>query len=142
MRPASIFAFAVLTLSSCSSVYAADSENGTDKKDPVLLYREAGANPEQEAKIRQFAQEYDKEARVKVERLHKLSKQIKELSLEPEIDEKKILAVQDEINEAQNFLSTERIKLMLKIRSQLSPEQKTKLIELMKEKDAQPSASK
>lgn len=111
--------------------------SGSDRKDPVLLYREAGASQEQEVKIRQYAQEYEKAARVRLERLQNLSQQIRDLSFEPEIDETKILAAQDEYNQLQSGLASERIKLMLKIRSLLSAEQKTKLVELMKEKDKQ-----
>lgn len=99
------------------------------------MYREAGASEEQETKIRQLAQEYEKAARVKIERLKNLSLQIKELSYQPELDEGKLLAVQNEINELQNWLSSERLKLMFKIRALFSIEQKTKLVELMKEKD-------
>ncbi len=117
-------------------VLANDIESSAEKKDPVLIYREAGANEEQEAKIRQFAHDYEKSAKVKVERLHNLSKQVKDLSFEAEIDERKILTVQDEINELQTTLSTERIKLMLKIRSLLSTEQKEKLVELLKAKES------
>lgn len=114
---------------------AAEPETSAEKKDPVLMYREAGASEEQETKIRQLAQEYEKAARVKIERLKNLSLQIKELSYQPELDEGKLLAVQNEINELQNWLSSERLKLMFKIRALFSIEQKTKLVELMKEKD-------
>jgi Spy/CpxP family protein refolding chaperone len=115
--------------------HTAEPEDGAEKRDPVLIYREAGATAEQEAKIRQFAQEYDKEARVRVERLRNLSRQMKELSYEPEIDEKKVLTMQDEINQLQNALSTDRIKMMLKIRGSLNTEQRTKLVELLKERE-------
>ncbi len=142
MRSALFISLLAVLISPCQNALGAELESGAVKKDPVLIYREAGASGEQEAKIRQLAQEYEKEARVKVERLHNLNRQIKDLSFEPEIDEKKILAVQDEINESQNFLSTERIKLMLKIRNLLTPEQKTKLLELMKEKESQHPATK
>lgn len=124
-----------------NSVQAAEAEMSGDKRDPVLIYRDAGVNNEQESKIRQLAQEYEKAGRVRVERLHNLSKQMTDLSFEPELDEKKILALQDEINELQNSINTERIKLMLKIRALLLPEQKGKLVELMKEKEANSAPS-
>ena len=117
------------------SAFAADQDSN-DKKDPVLIYREAGASNEQEAKIRQYAQEYEKAARVRVERLHNLNKQMTDLSYEAELDEKKITTLQDEINELQNSINSERIKLMLRIRSLLSSEQKSKLVELMKAREA------
>ena len=133
MRCATVL-LSFMSIAFLAPAFAADQESA-DKKDPVLLYREAGASDEQEAKIRQFAQEYDKAARVRVERLHNLNKQMTDLSYEAELDEKKILSLQDEINELQGSISTERIKLMLKIRSLLSSEQKEKLVELMKARE-------
>lgn len=136
-----ILLLGLITISSVvQPAFSADKENA-DKKDPVLIYREAGASDEQEAKIRQFAQEYEKAARVRVERLHNLNKQMTDLSYEPELDEKKITALQDEINELQNSINTERIKLMLKIRSLLSSEQKTRLVELMKTRESNRSSA-
>lgn len=107
------------------------------KKDPVLIYREAGASEEQESKIRQFAQEYEQVAKVRVERLKNLSKQLRELSYEPVIDETKALALQNNINELQALLNIERIKLMIKIRSTLSNEQNEKLVSIMKDREKQ-----
>lgn len=112
-----------------------DSSSSTIAKDPVLIYREAGATQEQEAKIRQLAQSYEKAAKVRLERLQGLSKQIKELSYQSELDEKLILALQDEMNQLQNLLNTERLKLLLSIRSLLAPETRVKLVDLLRAKD-------
>lgn len=107
------------------------------KKDPVLIYREAGASEEQESKIRQIAQEFEQVAKVRVERLKNLSKQLREMSFQPAIDESKALSVQNDINELQAALNTERIKLMLKIRSVLSAEQNEKLVSIMRDREKQ-----
>jgi Spy/CpxP family protein refolding chaperone len=131
-----LFLLSLISLTFAFSPALAADQDSNDKKDPVLIYREAGASDEQEAKIRQYAQEYEKAARVRVERLHNLNKQMTELSYEAELDEKKITALQDEINELQSSISSERIKLMLRIRSLLSSEQKSKLVELMKAREA------
>ncbi len=114
-----------------------------EKKDPVLIYRDAGANNEQEAKIRQLASDYEKLGRVKMERMHNLAKQLTQLSYDADLDEEKLLTVQQDINELQSDLNNERIKLMVKIRNLLTAEQKSKLLELMKERDlkAPPSPS-
>ncbi len=108
-----------------------------EKKDPLLIYRNAGINSEQEAKIKQIVQEYEKAGKVRVERLRNLSKQIKDLSYDAELDENKILNVQSEINELQATVNTERTKLMVKLRSVLTPEQKEKFVDLMREGDPQ-----
>lgn len=137
MRQELLFlAVAISLIMNCPSAHTAEPDSGADKKDPVLIYREAGATEEQEAKIRQLAKEFEKAGKVRIERLRNLTRQITELSFEPEIDENKILALQDEINELQNALNRDRIKLMLKIRSSLTLETKTRLIELLKRKEA------
>lgn len=108
-----------------------------EKKDPLLIYRNAGINAEQEAKIKQIVQEYEKAGKVRVERLRNLSRQIKDLSYDAELDENKILTIQSEINELQATVNTERTKLMVKLRSVLTPEQKEKFVDLMREGDPQ-----
>lgn len=126
------------TLIAIGSPALAAADDAAQKKDPVLIYRNAGVNPDQEAKIRQLAQEYDKAGRVRVERLHKLSQQMREMSYDAELDESKLLSIQNELNDVQSAINTERTKLMLKIRGLLTAEQKAKLVELMREKDGLP----
>lgn len=112
--------------------YATDLANGS-KGDPVLVYREAGANAEQEVKIRRLAQDFEKSARVRIERIRNLSVLMRELSYEPEPDENKILNLQEEMNQLQATLNSDRIKLMLQIRKVLTGEQKQKLVQIMRE---------
>lgn len=102
--------------------------------DPLDVYRECGASAEQELRIRQLASDYEKSARVRLQRIKNLQDQLKEQSFCAEVDEKKILSLQDDINSLQNGLSTDRLKLMLSIRQLLSSEQREKLVQLMKEK--------
>lgn len=137
MRQA-FFLAALLLISPLPVCFAAEGGAG-EKADPVQIYREAGVNSEQEARIRQLAQGYENASRVRIERIRNLSKQLTALSYEPELDEKKILVLQDEINEIQIVMNTERVKLMLKIRALLTSEQKTKLIALLKERAAKPA---
>jgi Spy/CpxP family protein refolding chaperone len=135
MRQAVLW-LSILILSFCSApARSADAEPNGDRKDPVAVYKEAGVNQEQEAKIRQLAQEFDKEARVRYERKKNLSRQLGDLSFVPELDEAKVIALQDEINDLASAMNRDRIKLMLKIRSLLTPEQRIKLCDLLKEKE-------
>ncbi|MBY0357654.1 MAG: periplasmic heavy metal sensor [Candidatus Obscuribacterales bacterium] len=115
-----------------SAVFA----QGTPKSDPVLIYREAGVNAEQESQIRQAAQDFERPARVRIERLNNLAKALHDLSFEPEPDENKILSMQEEMNQVQSGLNMDRIKLMLQIRKFMSLEQKQKLVQLMRQKEA------
>jgi Spy/CpxP family protein refolding chaperone len=133
----SVIAFhCAVAVSAQPDLVSADKKTDV-RKDPVLIYREAGASEEQESKIRQIAQEFEQVAKVRVERLKNLSKQLREMSFQPAIDEVKALSLQNDINELQATLNTERIKLMLKIRSVLSQEQNEKLVSLMRERQKQ-----
>ncbi len=122
----------VLAVVVCGFRGHAAEQTGTT--DPLALYREAGASADQEGKIRLLASEYEKSARVRLQRIRNLSAQLKEASFEPELDEKKILGLQEEMNTLHTGLCMDRIKLMLSIRQVLEPEQRVKLVGLMKEK--------
>lgn len=102
-------------------------------EDPMELYRKAGASQEQEVRIRQLAKDFDDSARVRRKSLFELMQQMQTLSLQPDPDEAAVLAKQAEINKVNADISTDRIKLLLKIRQLLSAEQKEKLVALMKE---------
>lgn len=117
-------------LSLCMPAFA---ESGR-QEDPVLLYREAGADTTQEGEIRQMARDFEKLAKVRLEKIRNLSKQMRELSYEAEPDESKILSAQEEMNQVQSNLNLERVKLMFAIRKVLSPEQRQKLVQLMRER--------
>ena len=103
-------------------------------QDPLQIYREAGASDNQQKAIRDLGKEFETTARVKVERANNLLKKMQEYSLQPLPDEKEVLSTQDEINTLQADMANSRIKLMLKIRGLLSPEQRDKLISILKER--------
>lgn len=119
-----------LLFSACTTCAANAAET-----DPLAIYRECGANGEQELKIRQLASEYEKSARVRLQRVKNMQQQLKEQSYCAELDEKKVLGLQEEINALQSGLALERLKLMLSIRQLLDAQQKEKLVQLMKEKN-------
>jgi Spy/CpxP family protein refolding chaperone len=109
------------------------------KQDALGIYKEAGITPVQEAKIRQMAKDFDSSNSVKLHRLMNLLQEMRTLSLTPDLDEKAALAKQDEINKLQSDSSNDRVKLLVKIRSLLTPEQRKKLVQLMqKSLDSQP----
>lgn len=134
----------LLTLSAATGLYWAPapltlaqppSEPATaTRPDPVSIYREAGAGEEQLNKIRELAKDFESSARVKAERIRNLMHQMQTLSFEPDPDEKKVFATQDEINSLAADMSNARIKLMLKIRGLLSPEQRFRLVQIMRER--------
>ncbi len=101
------------------------------KQDPLGIYREAGITPVQEAKIRQMAKDFDNANSVKMHRLMNLLQAMRTYSLTPDLDEKIALAKQDEINKLQADNANDRVRLLVKIRSLLTAEQKKKLVQLM-----------
>lgn len=119
-----------LLLSACTTYFASAAET-----DPLAIYRDCGASGEQELKIRQLASEYEKSARVRLQRVKNIQQQLKEQSYCAELDEKKVLGLQEEINVLLSGLALDRLKLMLSIRQLLTTEQKEKLVQLMKEKN-------
>lgn len=107
--------------------------------DPMSIYRAAGVSPEQEMRIRQLAKDFEDQARVKAKRVAGLLQEMHELSLQADPEEKSVLGKQDEINQMTSEMATDRIKLLLSIRKTLSPEQKQKLITIMKDGSGQPA---
>jgi len=99
--------------------------------DPLTIYREAGVSTEQENQIRDLVKSFETETTARIDSLRKLLKEMRDLSLTPSPDEAAVLSKQDEINKTQNEIASGRIKLLLKIRSMLSKEQKQKLVDLM-----------
>jgi len=100
--------------------------------DPMAIYRQAGVSQEQEMRIRQLAKDFEDQARVKAKRMMGLIQEMHQLSLETDPDEKAVLSKQDEINAVTAEMATDRIKLLLTIRKQLTAEQKAKLVGMMK----------
>lgn len=103
-----------------------------NRHDPLAIYREAGIDKEQEKKIRQLAKEFEDGQRVRLALMANLLKDMRNLQMQPDPNEKTALAKQDEINKVQAEMGTERTKLVLKIRNILDFEQKQRLIENMR----------
>jgi Zn-dependent M16 (insulinase) family peptidase len=95
---------------------------------PLAIYRDAGIDKEQEKKIRQLAKEFEDGQRVRLALMANLLKDMRNLQMQPDPNEKTALAKQDEINKVQAEMGTERTKLVLKIRNVLDFEQKQRLI--------------
>lgn len=103
-----------------------------NRHDPLAIYREAGIDREQEKKIRMLAKEFEDAQKVRLELMANLLKEMRNLQMEPDPDEKKALAKQDEINKVQAEMGSERVKLVLKIRNVLTFEEKQRLVQNMR----------
>lgn len=101
----------------------------TAENDPVAIYKQAaGINAEQESTIRKYAQEYDQENTVKLQSLSQMLQELRDMAYQKTLNESAMLAKQEEINKLQSDMALQRIKLVIKIRNLLSPEQNEKLV--------------
>ncbi len=107
--------------------------------DPMAIYRQAGVNQEQETRIRQLAKDFEDQARVKAKRVAGLLAEMHDLSLQVDPDEKAVIGKQEEINALTGEMATDRIKLLLSIRKQLTEAQKQKLVGMMKGAEPAPA---
>lgn len=129
------FGFAFALLSTCPPTMAQPGgQSSKSSGDPLMLYKRAGINSEQEGEIRKLMKEFESAHRVRLKSLFGLIKKMRSLQLQPNPQEEEVLELQDEINQASGVIATERIKLMLKIRKLLNPMQRQKLVELVRVK--------
>jgi len=112
-------------------VQAQDKSSGNAKQDPFALYIQAGASSEQIAQIHQLVDDFTEAQKQRGKAMVVLMKDMHTLSLQPDPDSGKVMDKQGEINKSANEMANAKLKLMLKIRSVLSPEQKQRLVQLI-----------
>lgn len=124
-----------VTLLPLNAVLAQTDEKSKEAKaaDPIRIYLEAGINKVQEAQIREMARAIEETNVQRAKQVLGLLKEIRALSEQTELDDKRIISDQKEVNELQGQMALDRIKLLIRIRKLLSPEQKAKLVSLMGE---------
>lgn len=101
--------------------------------DPLMIYKQAGIDQDQEKKIRALILSFDNLIHEKIGRMKQLRSDMNTLSFQTDPDESVVMAKQAEMNKLNNEVSNERLKMMLKIRGIMTPPQKQKLVELMKQ---------
>ncbi|RTL35619.1 MAG: periplasmic heavy metal sensor [Candidatus Melainabacteria bacterium] len=107
--------------------------------DPLDVYVKAGIDATQHAQITELASQLEQTNIGRSHEIMDLIKEIRTLSLQPDLDEKKILAAQNKINELQGAMAIDRLKLNMKVRKLLNPEQRTKLVSIIREQRSMPS---
>lgn len=127
-------AVALAVLATTSAARAQQPQGPAEGEDPVAIYKEAGINADQEGQIRKLAREFESAQRVRSKTVYGYLREMSEIQLEPDPAEEKVLAKQKEINDITATMANERVKLMLKIRAILTPEQKQRLVKLIKER--------
>lgn len=132
---------AALLYAAPSAVHAQLLPDSPDKSDALSLYRQTGIDGTQEKEISDMARNYQSIMQMKQERAGHWLNHLKRASLQPDPDPVSVLNSQEEINKLLSEIATERVKLMLRIRSVLTPEQKQKLVDLLKERgtDSKPA---
>lgn len=147
MKTNQLFALATAALLSLSCTGIAMAQGGDPSQDPrmqdpLALYKMAGINSEQEETIKSLAKDFESTQRVRVKSLVALYQQLKQIQLQPDPAEDQAIAKQEEINKLTGEMSTDRIKLLLKVRKVLTPDQRKKLIAIMTEEPAQSKEAK
>ncbi len=107
------------------------SQNNAEGTDPVAIYKQAGINAEQESNIRKLAQDYDQADSVRMKTLGGLLQELRNLAYQSVLDADAMLAKQDQINKLQSEMAMQRIKLVIKVRSILTPAQNDKLATIL-----------
>ncbi|HEY9793293.1 MAG TPA: hypothetical protein V6D22_23030 [Candidatus Obscuribacterales bacterium] len=124
-------ALASFVLLAPSAVQAQGAPSGPGG-DPMAIYKEAGATPDELQKISDMRKQFEGQAKGWTSKLQSLQEKIRDASLEPLPDEKKMLGLQDEVNKIIADVNTAHIKMMIQARAALTPPQRTKLIEILK----------
>jgi Spy/CpxP family protein refolding chaperone len=98
---------------------------------PLAIYEAAGASSDQLTKIKGLIDSFANSQQARGQAAWQLMKDMHQLSLQPSPDSATVMSKQDQINKATAELATEKIKLMLSIRSVLNPDQQQKLVQFM-----------
>ncbi len=139
MKSNKFFALMTAALLTVGATGSASAQGGGEgqvdprMQDPLALYKMAGINSEQEEQIKSLAKDFESTQRVRVKSLVALYQQLKQIQLQPDPPEDQAIAKQEEINKLTGEMSTDRIKLLLKVRKVLTPDQRVKLIAIMTE---------
>jgi hypothetical protein len=109
--------------------------------DPLSVYVQAGIDPTQHAQITDLASQLEQTNIARAHEIMNLIQNLRILSLQPDLDEKKILATQNKINGLQGAMAIDRLKLNIKVRKILSPEQRVRLVSAIREQRATPTTT-
>jgi Spy/CpxP family protein refolding chaperone len=98
------------------------------------IYVQTGADQAELDKIKSIGMDFESKAQTKYLSLMEAAKEMQRLSIDPNLDEEKMLATQDKINKISAEMSNDRIKQLIACRKVLTPDQRTKLVEILKKR--------
>jgi hypothetical protein len=117
----------------------APSPNGsTAPSDPVAIYIQAGASAEQVDKIREIRKSFNKLSSSKATEIFGLYKEMRNLTTQAELDDAKILSVQEQINTLQANMAIEKTRTLIAIRKLLTPKQRENLVAIIRKRSIAP----
>lgn len=123
----------LLSASAPSMVQAQDASSTQVPADPIALYKQSGIDEKQQEKILALANQYEEAQDKKAHEMIARLKNLRSLSLVPDLDEKQILETQTDINKLQAEMAMDRMHLLISIRKILNHDQRIKLVELMQQ---------
>ena len=104
--------------------------------DPAAIYIQAGANAEQAGKIREIRKSFIKLSSSKANEILALFKEMRNLTTQAELDETKILSVQEQINTLQGNMAVEKTRTLIAIRKLLTPKQRENLVTIIRKRSS------
>jgi Spy/CpxP family protein refolding chaperone len=123
----------LLSTAAPNMVLAQDASSSQMPADPISLYKEAGIDEKQQVKVLALANQYEETEDKKAHEMIAYLKNLRALSLVPDLDEKQILETQTDINKLQSEMALDRMHLLINIRRILNHDQRIKLVQLMQQ---------
>lgn len=107
----------------------------------MAVYQAVGASQDQLSTIKGHVENFNNAQKTRGQTLWNLMRDMHQLSLQPLPDETAVMGKQNEINQAGAEMANEKMRLMLKIRNVLTPDQRQKLVQLMQPKAQAPQGA-
>ena len=100
--------------------------------DPLGIYKQIGCKPDQLNQITTIHKEFEGLYKTAQSRIAENQKKMQDLSMTPLPDEKATLATNDQLNQLIAEVNTAHVKMMLKVRKVLTPDQRSKVVDELK----------
>jgi Spy/CpxP family protein refolding chaperone len=115
----------------CAEPQAQPAAHAPGLRDPLAAYKAVGINKEQEAKLQTLIGDFRKLAVAKSQEMDGMMRDMRGLSIKPDPDEAAVVAKQTQLNKLNSDMAIEQVKLIVRMRKVLTPDQKKKLVALM-----------
>jgi Spy/CpxP family protein refolding chaperone len=110
------------------------AQDGPAPHDANSIYSQAGADKDELDKIKAIGSDFEARSRTNYQSFMDAAQEMQRLSLEPTLDEAKLLATQEKMNKLTSDMANDRIKQLVACRNVLTPDQRNKLVELLRKR--------